>query len=183
MTSAEAAVPAATGPDDATGAAQKVRDALEQELAARNLLMPPPYPATLEVDGESQENPYWKTIEGSTRQALILDVNLDAVDETEVNEDDIRDELTAFLAEYFRWTDVEAVAVAGGVLDFSTIAYLSISSGTTTINYVAEELTDENSCNIWTMNSCMPFNSVICPAVAPPGGYPSIASTAAVLVP
>ncbi|MCZ6794954.1 MAG: protein translocase subunit SecD [Planctomycetota bacterium] len=105
-TPAAAAVPAATGPDDATGAAQKVRDALEQELA--DLLMPPPDPATLEVDGKSQENPYWKTIEGSTRQALILDVNLDAVDETAVNEDDIRDKLTAFLAEYFRWTDVEA---------------------------------------------------------------------------
>jgi hypothetical protein len=82
-----------------------------------------------------------------------------------------------------RWNDVDAFATHAGYFDISTVNFTQIGPGTVHISTWNEELADGSACNIWVTNTCMPYNSFVCPAPPPLGGYPSISATADVVVP
>jgi len=82
-----------------------------------------------------------------------------------------------------RWNDVDAFAATMGIFDLASQTYTSISSGTSQIRYINEEMANGAACNIWVMNPCMPFNSFVCPTPPPAGGYQTIAGTADITIP
>jgi len=81
-----------------------------------------------------------------------------------------------------RWNDVEAFGTHAGYFDISTVNFIQIAAGTTHVVVWNEELANAAAENIWTMNTCMPYNSY--PPLPPPlGGYPSISTVADIVVP
>jgi hypothetical protein len=82
-----------------------------------------------------------------------------------------------------RWNGFDAFAGNSGYFDFNTIAMTQVASGAVHLAIWNEELADGSACNIWVTNTCMPYNSFVCPAPPPLGGYPSISATADIMVP
>ena len=88
------------GRDDKTGAAQRVKEALQKALAAEKLLLPQAIPESLEIDGVAHDQPYWLSEGESTKEALVLEVNLLRINEMVVLEDWIRGELSKTLLDF-----------------------------------------------------------------------------------
>mgnify|MGYP003573919267 FL=1 len=78
---------------------------------------------------------------------------------------------------------MDAFATHSGIFDLATINFAQIGPGTVHVAIWNEELADGGACNIWVTNTCMPYNSFVCPAPPPLGGYPSISATMDIVVP